>query len=183
MQPAPTVNLRSRRDSAKAFAAPHARRFRHRRNQASFTRSRKSSCPLRLEEGEASQELDGLLRPSPSHCGGEDHQPRATPCPAELRVGPLLSSPQSAAPLLAVPSRCSGDTTTISKRRPSTLGSATSQVPDHHVGRDSSSNFSAHLSARRLQCTTPTTENPSFRTGSAMVAKDVMETASSAAGS
>ena len=50
-------------------------------------------CPLRLEKGEASQELGGLLRPSPSHCGGEDHQPRATPCPAELREGPLLSSP------------------------------------------------------------------------------------------
>ena len=49
--------------------------------------------PLRLEEGETSQELGGLLRPSPSHCGDEDHQPRATPCSAELRVGPLLSSP------------------------------------------------------------------------------------------
>ena len=65
----------------KDFAALHARRFCHRRDQANFTRSRKFQCPLRLEEGETSQELGGLLRPSPSHCGAEDHQPRATPCP------------------------------------------------------------------------------------------------------
>ena len=82
VQPTPTVNLRSSRDNAKAFAALHARRFRHLRNQANFTRSRKSSgVPTDLKRAQPLK-----------NCAVSTVAARRDPCPAELREGPLLSS-------------------------------------------------------------------------------------------
>ena len=138
---------------------------------ASHVLARVLVSPHRLEKGEASQELGGLMRPSPSHCGSEDHQPRATPCTAELRVGPLLSSPgffqdlltterssppgSSVAVQWCAPENSGNPSATISKRRPSTLGSATSKSLTitlvefffcaHKIGTESQSPDKMHL--------------------------------------
>ncbi len=58
-------------------------------------RSRKSSgvpSDFRTWKGRGlSQELRSLQRPSPSHCGGEDHQPRTTPCWAQGASTPFFT--------------------------------------------------------------------------------------------